>query len=378
MTCRFALFHLYKLTHWLEQYCIVNSIACQNIIETFKKKLNCHNLDKDCHHHELIDKHKSMKFTQLIDKENELKRNLIKLYADHFCSECLEKAVKDIKNYLEVDEKRNSNGLNIFWILLAISGIVFIVYFLLTYVPTDKKDMVDSIDIFFPAFNFTFMSICVFLGFGVDILIFRKHRINYIFLLEIHPEIKLRPFQIFIQSFILFVIWGCLLLSYRISLTYFYSTFHSKFYVFAVVILGIMIIFYFWPLPSLFFNFRICILKTLYRNFFPIGEKAVKFRDFIFADILTSILKPIATMTLSFCLFYCPSCRGTNSRLNCSRYSHATFILQMVPFMIRWSQSINKFYYTKMPFPHLANSFKYFLGVMMVFSQYMWWLGKFK
>ena len=29
-----------------------------------------------------------------------------------------------------------------------------------------------------------------------------------------------------------------------------------------------------------------------------------------------------------------------------------------------------------MAFPHLANSFKYFVGVMMVFSQYMWWLGK--
>ena len=333
-------------------------------------------MGKDCHHHELIDKHKSMKFTLLIRQENVLKNKIIKLFADHFCGGDLEKAKNEINSYLEIDEKRiNGHPYEISG-LIALCVVMFIGYFLLTYIPK-KNESEDKLYVFFPAFNFTFMTILVFLGFSINILLFRKYKINYVFLLEINPFVKLRPFQILTQALILFIIWGSLILSYRICLTYFYTSTIDKLYVFSALVLGIMILFYFWPLPSLFFRFRICLLKIIFDCFFPFRKKAVRFKHFIFGDILTSIIKPIASLTLAFCLFYCGKCRGTNSRQDCSKNSHVSFVFQMIPFLIRMFQCLNKFYYEKLIFPHFVNSMKYFVAVMMVFSQYMWWLSKY-
>jgi hypothetical protein len=374
ISCKFALFHLYKLTHWLEGYCAINSIAVQKIVESFKKKMNCSRISSKCHHHDLIDMNESLHFHKLIDKENELKKKIIEFYAEHFMNKDREKAACDLANYLEKDEKKKRRIVSILWILIIFLCLIFISYFLLTYIPIDKMKT-ESIEVFFPAFNFTFMMILVFIGFGTNILIFRKYRLNYIFLLEINPVYKLRPFDIMKQSLTLLILWGILLLGYRISLTYFYSEFTGKFFVFSVTVVGLMIIFYFFPFHTQFYRFRVCLIKVLLRSFFPFGEDGVKFRDFIFGDIMCSILKPIATLTLTFCLFYCLPCREENNRLYCKRKNHATYVLQVIPYLIRMCQCINRFYYTKMAFPHLANTFKYLTGIIMILAEYLWWKG---
>jgi hypothetical protein len=61
----------------------------------------------------------------------------------------------------------------------------------------------DSISVFFPAFNFTFVLISLFFGLGINIAVFRKFRINYIFIFEIEPKARLGQTEILKVKFLI-------------------------------------------------------------------------------------------------------------------------------------------------------------------------------
>lgn len=99
------------------------------------------------------------------------------------------------------------------------------------------------------------------------------------------------------------------------------------------------------------------------KNIFPLGKNGVKFRDFMFGDILTSMTRPFASLCLALCLLSCSVCRMENVRLNCDRNMESAFIMMLLPFIIRFFQCLNRFYYTKMAWPHLGNALKYIGGM---------------
>ena len=97
-------------------------------------------------------------------------------------------------------------------------------------------------------------------------------------------------------------------------------------------------------------------MSLLIKNFLPIGAHGVKFRDFIFGDILTSLVKPFTSFYISMCLLTCIRCRENNTRGDCSRADIKTLIIVLCPYTIRFFQCLNKWYYTGLTWLHAANA----------------------
>lgn len=132
------------------------------------------------------------------------------------------------------------------------------------------------------------------------------------------------------------------------------------------------IIFFVIPFHFFYFSFRIAVLKTMLNNFFPIGKQGVKFRDFVFGDVLTSLTRPFNSLTLCICLIGCGTCFENNERGDCKRSNIGGLIANMFPFVIRFFQCLNRYYYTKMAWPHLANALKYTCGMINAFISWQY------
>ena len=88
----------------------------------------------------------------------------------------------------------------------------------------------------------------------------------------------------------------------------------------------------------MYYRFRKGIINVLIRNFFPIGKNAVRFRDFMFGDILTSLNKPFASLVLGYCLMSCIDCQSLNKRsAECTRETIPCLIVLFYPFFIRFT-----------------------------------------
>lgn len=217
---------------------------------------------------------------------------------------------------------------------------------------------------FFPAFNFTFILIELILGLGLNIIVLRKYRINYIYIFEVDPKLRLGHYEMFQNGMTLLSSWMIFLLITKLSLGF--DLFNGQFFIFVLLSLSFIIIFFLFPFHCSYFEFRKGIIVTLFRNLFPLGKNSVRFRDFVFGDILTSINKPFASLVLSFCLLNCDECKENNTRNTCSRNTLVCFIVLVAPFIIRFFQCLNRLYYTGELWPHLGNAFKYTGGIMNV------------
>ena len=127
-----------------------------------------------------------------------------------------------------------------------------------------------------------------------------------------------------------------------------------------------IVLFIVWPFHCFYFTLRLAILKTFRNNIFPIGAHAVKFRDFMFGDLLTSLTRPFNSFTLTICLISCNECLEDNKRGSCIRNDISGLIVNLLPFIIRFFQCINRYYYTRMAWPNLANALKYSCGIVFV------------
>jgi hypothetical protein len=159
-------------------------------------------------------------------------------------------------------------------------------------------------------------------------------------------------------------LWGILLILTKYSLSF--NPLQGSFFVFPLIVICTYVLFLFWPFHCFYNQFRKSIILTFLKNLLPVGKTGVRFRDFMFGDILTSLTRPFATLTLAFCLFKCGPCRSYNERNTCDRNSILAFIFMLAPFVIRFFQCINRYYYTKMAWPHIANAIKYCGGISNV------------
>ena len=106
------------------------------------------------------------------------------------------------------------------------------------------------------------------------------------------------------------------------------------------------------------------LILSLIRNFFPIGKNTVRFKDFLFGDILTSLNKAFCSLIFAFCLMSCDDCKTEVKRIDtCNRDTVACLIVLAYPFFIRFTQCINRYYYTKQAWPNLGNTIKYVGGL---------------
>lgn len=74
--------------------------------------------------------------------------------------------------------------------------------FFLLYLVDDSDDN-RTIVYLFPSFSFSFMIIFCLFGIGINIQTFRKYRINYIYIFEIEPNLRLTQEKIYKVSFLI-------------------------------------------------------------------------------------------------------------------------------------------------------------------------------
>ena len=352
-----ALSTLYNETSWLHSYHSINTLAIKKIQKKIKKIFKLIGiLDIEIKLNE-TDEQFSF-FTDANDKLINLRKKIKKLYAKEFTNSDMPKASKQLEHRLQGTGKMKQTRLIFFYIGVILSCTLFLIF--LNYIPSAKDS---DITPFFPTFNFGFIIIESLLGCGLVIQVLKKYRINYIYILDIDLNSRLGPAEIYQNGFLLLAIWIFILLLMKLALDF--DFFGSKFALFILILNGIFIIFLFLPFHIMYYGFRQGIIKVLIRNFFPIGKNTVRFRDFLFGDILTSLNKPFTSLLLGYCLLSCLDCQTNNKRSpDCNRDTIPCFIVLLYPFFIRFTQCINRLYYTGQKWPHLGNTIKYTGGLL--------------
>ena len=122
------------------------------------------------------------------------------------------------------------------------------------------------------------------------------------------------------------------------------------------------------PFDILYRSARWELLKTLWNILIsPFGQ--VKFRHFFMADILTSITIPVADICTSVCFFFDGHFLD-NTESDCFWLPTSIKIVVVLPYWFRFAQCLNKFYNTRMWFPHLVNAGKYGMSIVVVVLPY--------
>ena len=159
------------------------------------------------------------------------------------------------------------------------------------------------------------------------------------------------------------IVWFILLIGYRLSLSYFFEIMQNKLFIFPVIVLSLFIIFIFWPFAGLLNKLRICLLITVVKCLCPFTRRGVKFKDFLFADILTSFGMALGNLTAALCILYCKQCRDS-SLIN--QECHKNYLIPFViifPAVIRIMQCSNMIYYGQKRKIEIVNIFKYSIHI---------------
>jgi hypothetical protein len=156
-----------------------------------------------------------------------------------------------------------------------------------------------------------------------------------------------------------------------------FDFFHKEYHLFPLILLFFYLIFLIFPFNCFYVRFRSGLWITFLRNIFPIGKTGVKFRDFIFGDILTSLIKPFASLVLSFCLLSSPECKKENSPFSCNRKTLPCLIVMLFPYIIRFFQCLNRLIYIKQ-YHHGVNMIKYCFCFSNVLFGWLYDNGKIK
>ena len=357
-----ALSTLYNETAWLHSYHSINILAIKKIQKKIKKifkLIGIFNIETKLK--EVDDEFPF--FTESDEKLIELRKNIKKLYADEFTKSDVSKASNELEHRLQGTGKIKQTRLIYFYFGVILSCAIFLIF--LSQVPEDNTSNVTP---FFPTFNFGFIIIESLIGCGLVIQVLKKYRINYIYILDIDLNSRLGPGELYQNGFMLLAIWMITLLLMKITLDF--EFFGGHFALFALILNALLMIFLFLPFHIMYYSFRKGIIDVLIRNFFPIGKNTVRFRDFLFGDILTSLNKPFTSLLLGYCLLSCTDCQTKNQRSSdCNRDTIPCFIILLYPFFIRFTQCINRLYYTRQKWPHLGNTIKYIGGLLnTVFS----------
>ena len=364
-----ALSSLYNETSWLHSYQSINVLAVKKIrkkIEKIFKLIGINGIANELDNAEMVFPF----FTEATDKLVLLRKNIKKLYAAEFTNSDLTKASSELEHRLQGTSKTRHTRLIYFYFGIILSCILFFIF--LANIPSTTDN---DLSPFFPAFNFGLVIIEAMIGCGFVVSILQKYRINYVYILDIDLKSRLGGHDLYKNGFLLLTLWISILLLMKLSLNF--GFFGGQYALFSLILNGLLILFLFLPFHIMYFGFRKGIIKVLIRNFFPIGKNTVRFKDFLFGDILTSLNKPFTSLLLGYCLMSCIDCQALNKRSSeCNRDTIPCLIVLFYPFFIRFTQCINRLYFTRQKWPHLGNTFKYLGGLSNAFAS--WFYSRYK
>lgn len=364
-----ALSSLYNETSWLHSYQSINVLAVKKIrkkIEKIFKLIGINGIANELDNAEMVFPF----FTEATDKLVLLRKNIKKLYATEFTNSDLTKASSELEHRLQGTSKTRHTRLIYFYFGIILSCILFFIF--LANIPSTTDN---DLSPFFPSFNFGLVIIEAMIGCGFVVSILQKYRINYVYILDIDLKSRLGGHDLYKNGFLLLTLWISILLLMKLSLNF--GFFGGQYALFSLILNGLLILFLFLPFHIMYFGFRKGIIKVLIRNFFPIGKNTVRFKDFLFGDILTSLNKPFTSLLLGYCLMSCIDCQALNKRSSeCNRDTIPCLIVLFYPFFIRFTQCINRLYFTRQKWPHLGNTFKYLGGLSNAFAS--WFYSRYK
>ena len=355
-----ALSTIYNFTSWLHSYHSINLLTIQKIqmkaIKIFKK----HNI-KDIEKNFKVED-KKYKFFDNLEKIIQLRKNIQKLYADGLLNGDIIKAKKELEMMLKGSTQVTQKKFSCFYV-----GIIFIEILFYIFLCFNSKQRVNSVKPFFPSFNFSLCIILSFFGVAINLEILQRYKINYLYIFEVEPTLRIGSWEVLETCLCMLSIWFFFMICAKI--TYNYTLFGHIYYLFPLISSCSLLLFLFLPFNYFYYHFRMGIIHTFIRNCLPIGKKGVRFRDFFFGDILTTLSKAIVSLALAFCLiFSCKECREENKRVSkCNRDTIYCLIIQLYFPFVRVTQCLNRLYYTRDLWPHFANFMKYITNMLNVY-----------
>ena len=364
-----ALSALYNETSWLHSYHSINMLAIKKIQKKIKKIFELNGIKGIEGSLKNVDNEFPF-FNESLNKLVELRRSIKKYYASEFTDSDLDKASSELESRLQGAGKIKHTRLIYFY--FGVIATCFLFFILLNLIEPENTP---SISTFFPAFNFGLAVIVAMIGIGIVVSILQKYRINYIYILEIELKTRLGPQELFQNSFMMLAVWMVILLLMKLSISF--NLFGGHYALYALILNGLLVIFLFLPFHIMYYRFRKDIVKVFIRDLFPIGKNTVRFKDFLLADILTSLNKPLCSLLLGYCLMLCTDCEATNKRSSdCNRDTIPCLIVLLYPLWIRLTQCLNRYYYTRQEWPHLAGAFKSLGGLSNTLCS--WLYSKYK
>ena len=359
-----ALSSLYNETSWLHSYHSINSLAVQKIQKKIIKIFRLYKIETV----EILDKISTEYsfFGESLNRLVDLRVRIKKLYSEKFTKGNDLKAKHELEKRLQGGAQENKYHLFCLYLGIFISCLFF--YILVKHV--DGSNTNDSFKPFFPFFSFSYIIILSLFLLGIDMMVLQYYKINYAYIFELDTRNKIKPFVIFQNALGLSALWILFFLLMKMAMKF--NLFGGEYTLFPLLMNTLLVVILFLPFHVIYLSFRKGLLLVLIRNLFPFGKNTVRFKDFVFGDILTSLSDPFKNLILGYCIMVCRECYVNNSRGPCNRDTIPCLIISVYPQFIRWTQCINKLYYTRLLWPHLGNFFKYSCGIANTLMGYFY------
>jgi hypothetical protein len=351
-----ALSSIYNKTTWLHSYHSINSLAVLKITKKAKKIFKLYNID-------ISEELKGIKpqfsfFGNSLNKLVELRVRIRKLFSKKF------NKGNDLITNKEL-EKRLHGGIKdkkskLLYLFLGI--FITLIFCYVIFKNIDGKNTNDSFKPFFPFFSFSYIIIlCITLA-GINMTIWGSYKINYRYLFELDPRNKITPNQIFEIVAGLAALWMFYFMMMKLCLKF--GLFGGEYTLFPLLMNLSLVVILLLPFHIVYFNCRKGLVRVIIGCIFPIGKNTVRFKHFILGDIFITLAEPFKNLILGYCLMVCSQCYSFNIRGPCNRESIPCWIISVYPQFIRFTQCLNKFYYSRILWPDFGNVVKYFIRII--------------
>ena len=287
-----ALSSLYNETSWLHSYHSINSLAVQKIQKKIIKIFRLYKIETV----EILDKISTEYsfFGESLNRLVDLRVRIKKLYSEKFTKGNDLKAKHELEKRLQGGVQENKYHLFCLYLGIFISCLFF--YILVKHV--DGSNTNDSFKPFFPFFSFSYIIILSLFLLGIDMMVLQYYKINYAYIFELDIRNKIKPFVIFQNALGLSALWILFFLLMKMAMKF--NLFGGEYTLFPLLMNTLLVVILFLPFHVIYLSFRKGLLLVLIRNLFPFGKNTVRFKDFVFGDILTSLSDPFKNLILGW------------------------------------------------------------------------------
>ncbi|KAF0983292.1 hypothetical protein FDP41_010357 [Naegleria fowleri] len=259
-----------------------------------------------------------------------------------------------------------SSGLLLGTLIILIGVNVFYYFHTYEFAP-NLAERIDYNDQSFSLYRLILFPVMLAFLIAVNIRIWSKHSINYVFILGLNPLMSLQTFRFLsITLLMLNIIFLSQLLYMMNTVSYLYGIMDIGKYAYwhPIVLWILLFVYLFNPFKILNFEFRYwflkCVLRMLASPF-----TAVRFSDFFIADQLTSLGDVLFELQFIACIYPATS-QSKVMKLFCdSTKSIGIPILNYIPYHCRLMQCLRKYYDTRQKM-HLLNALKYASSCLVV------------